>query len=88
MSAAKERFQVLKSFGKIHFSASLNRALFIATDIFIIEIHFVHPEIEEDVFSPWLCLICTVKEHVTQPAFACSKSTIKTLGQGLKYVQS
>ena len=28
------------------------------------------------------------REEPTQPAFTCSKLTIETLGQGVKYVQS
>ena len=29
-----------------------------------------------------------VKDKITQPAIACSKLTIETLEQGVKYVQS
>ena len=29
-----------------------------------------------------------VNEHATQPAFTCSKLTMETLEQGVKYIQS
>ena len=37
-----------------------------------------------------LCKIMSTcnKQHLTQPSFTCSKLTIETLEQGMKYVQS
>ena len=34
------------------------------------------------------CLLLTIFKAITQPAFTCSKLTIETLEQGVKYVQS
>ena len=49
-------------------------------------IFFVNPknQAEDDKEDDWVIN----GEEVTQPAFTCSKLTIETLEQGVKYVQS
>ena len=40
------------------------------------------------IFLPYLGKLSLSARSTSQPAFTCSKSTIETLEQGVKYVQS
>ena len=42
----------------------------------------------DEVFKNGACKICGRQKKNSQPAFTCSKLTIETVGQGVKYVQS
>ena len=53
----------------------------------VCSISFNHPKSDFEIASHVISKVKRSKIH-TQPAFTCSKLTIETLEQGVKYVQS
>ena len=59
-------------------------SLVLATYLSLLQVSIRVPKISKEIFTASMQDIT----NVTQPAFTCSKLTVETLEQGVKYVQS